>query len=58
MLVDQKLMSAVAACGYEPFNIRILGDHRGFYVDFLTRDLFGSDTITLPPRRSRMVQPN
>jgi hypothetical protein len=49
MLVDQQLMSAVRACGYEPFNIRIMGDHRGLYIDFLTRELFGSDTNTLPP---------
>jgi hypothetical protein len=49
MLVDQQLMSTVRASGYEPFNIRILGDHRGIYVDFHTRELFGSNTIPLPP---------
>jgi hypothetical protein len=49
MLVDRQMMPAVQACGYEPFNIRIMGDRRGLYVDFLTRDLFGSDTVPLPP---------
>jgi hypothetical protein len=49
MLVDQQMKTAVRASGYEPFNIRILGDHRGLYVDFSTRDFFGSDNLTLPP---------
>jgi hypothetical protein len=49
MLVDQQLMQAVQHCGYERFNIRILGDHQGLYVDFHTRDLFGVDTLVLPP---------
>lgn len=32
MLVDQQMMSTVRASGYEPFNIRILGDHRGLML--------------------------
>jgi hypothetical protein len=49
MLVDRNMLPAVQACGYEPFNIRIMGDHRGVYVDLLTRDLFGSETLPLSP---------
>jgi hypothetical protein len=42
-------MQAVQQCGYEPFNIRIMGDHRGIYVDFSTTEMFGLETMALPP---------
>jgi hypothetical protein len=49
MLVDRQLMQAVQYCGYEPFNIRIMGDHRGIFVNMSTADMFGSETMALPP---------
>jgi exonuclease III len=56
MLVDRSLMQATRASGYEPFNARIMGDHRGVYVDFHTCQLFGSDTLPLPPIALRDYQ--
>ena len=52
-LIDPDLMESVEACGYEPFNIRILGDHRGVYIDVDTNTFFGSDTIPLAPASTR-----
>jgi len=40
-LIPQELHGAVLDCGYEPYNIRTLGDHRAFYVDFDTVKLMG-----------------
>jgi hypothetical protein len=42
-LVGDALMSA----GYEEFNAHIVSDHRGFFLDFNTNLLFGSDTQRL-----------
>jgi hypothetical protein len=49
MLMNRQLVQAVQYCRYKPFNIRIMGDHRGLYVDISTTDMFGSETIALPP---------
>ena len=40
-LIPQELQATVLDCGYEPYNIRTLGDHRAFYVDFDTTKLLG-----------------
>ena len=40
-LISPELEEAVLACGYEPYNIRTMGDHRAFYVDFDTVKLLG-----------------
>ena len=53
VLADPDLMASVQRCGYEPFRIRILGDHRGVYMDVNTRMFFGSDTIPMAPPKSR-----
>jgi hypothetical protein len=56
MLADRTIVQANKASGYEPYDIRIMGDHRGVYADFLTRQLFGSDTLPLPPIALRDYQ--
>ena len=45
MLISKSLLPAVTASGYEPFFIRILGDHRGVYIDFDSKILLGDDHI-------------
>ena len=40
-LIPPELEPAALDCGYEPYNIRTLGDHRAFYVDFDTVKLLG-----------------
>jgi len=35
-LIPLELENTVLACGYEPYNIHTMGDHRAFYVDFDT----------------------
>ena len=53
VLVDPSLMDTIRHCGYEPFKINILSDHRGVYVDFSTHHLFGE---TIRPLASVMVR--
>ena len=53
ILVSPPLVHAITACGYEPFNHRILSDHRGLYLDVDTSMFFGSDTTPLPPMNAR-----
>jgi hypothetical protein len=49
MLVDPDLLPGVEACGYEPFNIRIMSDHRGVYIDVNWDFLLGAQmTKTVP----------
>ena len=55
ILVDPELMDAVEACGYEPFKIQILGDHRGVYMDVNTQLFFGSDTMPLLLMQLRLL---
>ena len=56
ILVDPALKDSILACGYEPFNFRILGDHRGVYMDVDTRMFFGSDTVPCAALKSRQLQ--
>jgi len=53
ILADPDLTDSVEACGYEPFNIRIMSDHRGVYMDVDTSSFFGSDTIPMAPISAR-----
>ena len=46
-LVAPDLEDSIVACGYEPFRIRIMGDHRGVYLDVKTEAFFGTETIPL-----------
>ena len=52
-LASPKVCEALQAAGYEEFNSRIASDHRGYYFDFDTTLLFGSNTQPLenPTRR-------
>ena len=48
ILLDEDLMPSVKACGYDPFGIRIVSDHRGVYVDVHESMFFGN--VTSPPQ--------
>jgi hypothetical protein len=52
-LVSSDLVEAVQSCGYEPFQMRVQSDHRGFFIDFQTSRLFGNDTQPLGPAAFR-----
>ena len=54
ILVSAPLVPAVTAIGYEPFHEYLPTDHRGVFVDFDTRALFGLDhtPLTTAPLRS------
>jgi hypothetical protein len=55
IFVDSNTADCVTACGYEPFNYRIPGDHRAMYVDFDTLRLYGSNHTPLAPMPRRDV---
>ena len=55
-LVDPRLAESVEACGHEPFNVRILGDHRGVHMDVHTAMSFGSQTPPLASADSRQLK--
>lgn len=42
-LGSPRLVLAIRQCGYEPFGRNYKGDHRGFYIDFDTKKLFGTE---------------
>ena len=54
-LIPQELEEAVLACGYEPYNIRMLGDHRAFFVDFDTVKLMGGKPTFSSPMEGRDI---
>jgi hypothetical protein len=54
-LATQRIAYAMTKCGYEPFNSRFPTDHRAYYFDFSTDQLFGSETQILANPASRMV---
>ena len=53
ILIDPQLRNSVWACGYDPFNIRGVSDHRGVYLDVNTELFFGTATIPLAPMSAR-----
>ena len=55
ILMDEALLETVTHCGYEPFKINILSDHRGVYVDFSTHHLFGDSIQPLAPPQHRDI---
>ena len=65
ILVNPLLLSAVQGTGYEPFNLRILSNHRGIFLDVYTPHIFGSTINPLTPiqlrdlstRRSHQIAP-
>ena len=47
VLASKSVCDALLASGYDAFNSRIASDHRGYYMDFKTDILFGSNTQQL-----------
>ena len=45
-LATQHVASSMTKCGYESFNSRFPTDHRAYFFDFSTDQLFGSETQT------------
>ncbi len=46
-LATPHVAAACTTCGYEPFQHRFTGDHRGMFLDLNTNALFGSATVDL-----------
>ena len=65
ILVDRNVMQCIHSVGYEPFNIHILSDHRGIFIDLATPQCFGSNILPLQPvqlrdlstKRSHLIAP-
>jgi hypothetical protein len=55
ILMDPERRDSVSQCGHEPFNINILSDHRGVYVNFSTSALFGNTHRALLPMELRDI---
>ena len=53
LLVDPNVLQCIKAVGYEPFNMHILSDHRGIFVDISTSQTFGSSLLPLQPIQIR-----
>jgi hypothetical protein len=52
-LLSRELIPSVKACGYLPFHSHFRSDHRFLFLDFDTRQLFGSMTSSLAPATYR-----
>ena len=52
-LSSPEVCEALRSSGYEEFNARIASDHRGYFFDFDTNVLFGSETQQLAPMAKR-----
>ena len=52
-LASPRVLEAIRAAGYEAFGNRIASDHRGYFFDFDTAALFGSETQDLAVRQRR-----
>jgi exonuclease III len=57
-LASQRIANSLIKCGYEPFNSRFSTDHRAYFFDFSTDQLFGSETQPLASPTSRMLKSN
>ena len=55
ILVDPVLLPSIQACGYEPFKVRIISDHRGVYIDVNTNMMFGDRINNLLPMELRDI---
>jgi exonuclease III len=55
-LASPRVLESIQSCGYDPFNYRIQSDHRGFFIDFNTLQLFGTSTTALAPLSRRDFQ--
>ena len=54
-LASPRVCNALIKAGYESFNSRIPSDHRGFFMDFQSNKLFGSETQQLVDRSRRKL---
>ncbi len=52
-LASPEICEALRSAGYEEFNARIASDHRGYFFDFDTNALFGSETQVLASMSKR-----
>ncbi|KAI2505037.1 hypothetical protein MHU86_9393 [Fragilaria crotonensis] len=52
-LASPSVCNAIIHAGYDAFNMEIATDHRGYFMDFNTELLFGSETQTLVHRTKR-----
>ena len=65
ILVDRNIMRCIANVGYEPFNLHIMSDHCGVFIDVATAQCFGSNILPLQPiqlcnlstKRSHQIAP-
>ena len=57
-LATQHIANTMTRCGYEAFNARFSTDHRAYYFDFHTDQLFGSATQVLASPQARMLKSN
>jgi hypothetical protein len=55
-LASTSISAALVSAGYEAFDSRIPSDHRGYFFDFNTTKLFGSETQELETRTRRTLQ--
>jgi hypothetical protein len=56
VLASPEVVTACTAAGYDPYNFRFSGDHRGMYLDLNTVALFGNETPGLTPPSKRIQQ--
>jgi hypothetical protein len=57
-LASPLIAAAMEYAGYEAFNSRLVSDHRGYFIDFDTKKLFGAETQTLASRTNRGLASN
>ena len=53
ILEDRNVMQCTSSIGYEPFNIHIISDHRGIFIDLATPQCFGSNILPPQPLQLR-----
>ncbi len=54
-LATKHVADSITRCDYEPFNARFPTDHRAYFFDFATDQLFGSATQQLASPTARML---
>ena len=50
------LLPSITKCGYQPIGKNYKGDHRGFYIDFDTEQLFGTQVLEVVKPMKRGIQ--
>jgi exonuclease III len=57
-LATDHIVKALSHAGYEPFNSKFPSDHRAYFFDFDTQQLFGTDTQNLGKHADRILRSN